>query len=232
LIALPTALLLAASVFAAYVLNHALGFPAGSSAWAFWIPNGVALAFLVRRSRREWPLLLLAYLIAKQAASLALSHGAWGAPEYQGAFADLFEIVLAAVLVLAAIGRRLDIPGVRDIVLFVALVVIAAPLVPAILSAEGWSRAGGGEFWTLVRDFYVGDLLGMLIATPALLAWWRPRDDLGPLGGRPAEAVALGAVTIAVGAFIFLQPAEARAVRPLPYAVVPLLLWGAARFGL
>lgn len=225
--------LLAGSVFASYLLNHEFGFLLGTAAWTFWLPNAVAAAFLMRRPVLEWPLLLLAMLIGKSTASLYLLGHVWSGTQLEAGLAGAAEVLLAAAFMRRVAPHPLELIGVVRIISFVGLVVVVAPVIPSAVESFVWGQSGSGDFLPLARSYYVGDSLGLLVITPLILAWWHPENlrEWPSKGGR-AEAVVLGIGTLALGAAIFAAPPQTASVKPLPYLIVPLLMWGASRFGL
>ena len=83
----------------------------------------------------------------------------------------------------------------------------------------------------LAKVAMLGEMAGILLLVPVVLAWARSRGQrLRP--GERAEAVLLYATTIAAALGVFasmLQPMLL--VASLPYAMFPVLFWAAARFG-
>jgi len=83
----------------------------------------------------------------------------------------------------------------------------------------------------LVRAALLGEMAGILLLVPAVLAWATSRGQrLRP--GERAEAVLLYASAAAASLGVFasmLQPMLL--VASLPYAMFPVLFWAAARFG-
>jgi len=84
---------------------------------------------------------------------------------------------------------------------------------------------------TLVKAAMLGEMAGILLLVPAVLAWAHARGQrLRP--GERAEAGLLYAISVATALGVFgsmLQPMLL--VASLPYAMFPVLFWAAARFG-
>ena len=82
-----------------------------------------------------------------------------------------------------------------------------------------WERFGYS--WV---TWWVGDAAGALVAAPLLLTWHQPHP-FRENARRKLEAAALGAATFLVCFFVFFRN------KPFEYGLLPLVLWGAFRFG-
>jgi signal transduction histidine kinase len=105
----------------------------------------------------------------------------------------------------------------------------AATIGVAALAAAGTLPAGGaGEAW---RAWWLGDLAGIVVVTPLLLAW-RSAPRLPRSPRRLIEAAALGVAAAAVWLFVFRAtvPSDAAPFRQA-YLFFPLVMWAALRFG-
>lgn len=214
-----------------YYLGAVLGVAASSMSEGisvFWLPNGILLAVLLLVPRRDWPLHLLAAVLAEIAADLptftvlqALGFAA----------VNLFECLLAAWL-LQRVARPFALDRLRHVGLFglYALVVacgLAALLGAAIYSLSGSSATTFGDLWLI---WWLGDGLGVLLVTPLLLGWLQGARP--PLERRRLEAVALLALTLLLALWIFSQAAGSADNFPRrAFLLMPLPLWAAVRFG-
>lgn len=81
-------------------------------------------------------------------------------------------------------------------------------------------------------NWTVGGGLGILLVTPFLLAWLRPRPEADlPIRARAIEAAALLALTVGAAYAAFRALPVTEAIDVPPYALIGPLLWGALRFG-
>src|SRR5262249_15612573 len=80
-------------------------------------------------------------------------------------------------------------------------------------------------------DWWIGDAMGDLLVAPLLLVWCGVAHGT-PRRGRLVEGLALLAAANGVSVFVFTAPTFVGAsVYPLHYALFPIVVWGAMRFG-
>jgi signal transduction histidine kinase len=94
-----------------------------------------------------------------------------------------------------------------------------AGLIPWAAFVDAW--------WT----WWLGDVMGILVAAPAILAWARPRPRV-PQAGRAGEWTILVCVSLSVSLLVFTPagPWQGGSL-PLAYAIFPAVLYAAVRFG-
>lgn len=213
-----------------YYLGAILGVAASSMSEGisiFWLPNGILLAALLLVPRRDWPLHLVAAVLAELAADLptftvlqALGFAA----------VNLFECLLAAWL-LQRVARPFALDRLRHVGLFglYALVVacgLAALLGAAIYALSGSTSTTLWDFWLI---WWLGDGLGVLLVTPLLLGWLQGTHP--PLERR-LEAAVLLALTLLLTLWVFSQAAgSADTFYKRAFLLTPLPVWAAVRFG-
>ncbi|ALZ85690.1 diguanylate cyclase [Pseudomonas oryzihabitans] len=166
--ALGSALALSGVFLIASLLCITLARQDASSVPTLWLPNGLALAWLLRRQPQEWPLLSIAVVAAAVLADL-LSGGTTLHGLGYG-LSSLAEILLGAMLLqrqrlafdrnIAAMGRLL-IHGV-----------LLPPLLGAALGTLIMSLAGENEWLTVAVHWYIGDALGLLVVLPLAFLQW------------------------------------------------------------
>lgn len=166
--ALGSALALCGVFLIASLLCITLARQDASSVPTLWLPNGLALAWLLRRQPREWPLLSIAVVAAAVLADL-LSGGTTLHGLGYG-LSSLAEILLGAMLLqrqrlafdrnIAAMGRLL-IHGV-----------LLPPLLGAALGTLVMHLAGENEWLTVAVHWYIGDALGLLVVLPLAFLQW------------------------------------------------------------
>lgn len=166
--ALGSALALCGVFLIASLLCITLARQDASSVPTLWLPNGLALAWLLRRQPQEWPLLSIAVVAAAVLADL-LSGGTTLHGLGYG-LSSLAEILLGAMLLqrqrlafdrnIAAMGRLL-IHGV-----------LLPPLMGAALGTLVMSLTGENEWLTVAVHWYIGDALGLLVVLPLAFLQW------------------------------------------------------------
>jgi PAS domain S-box-containing protein len=209
----------AAVYFGAAKLGLTLAF-SNRSVTAVWPPSGLALAAVVLWGARLWPGIALGAFLANlttQGSVLAVAGIATG---------NTLEPLLGALL-LSRVGFRRDLERLRDVAALVLLAgalstTVSATIGVASLAADGLVHHG--TFASTWRVWWLGDFGGDLLVGSAILVlssiprppsrrWWQ------------AEALAVGVGLGAASAIVFSGQAA------LPYATMPLLFWGALRFG-
>jgi serine phosphatase RsbU (regulator of sigma subunit)/anti-sigma regulatory factor (Ser/Thr protein kinase) len=209
----------AAAYYGAAKLGLSLAFQTGSVT-AVWPPTGIALAAAVLWGYRVWPGVALGAMLANAwtgvplLAVLGITTG------------NTFEALAGAYLLRRFADFRPSLERVRDVV---AVVVLAGALSTTISATIGVTsllaadEVTGGEFGSVWRTWWLGDLGGDLIVAPALLVavthWPFNRAP-----GRPLEAGLLAATLVAIALLVFSIETL------LIYLIFPPLIWAALRF--
>lgn len=223
--ALPVALLTAALYFVAsrvmVVLNDPVNLGAG-----FWPGAGITLAALVLTRSSAWPVILVAVGLAEVGNDLTLGYSL--ASSLWWAAGNVVEPLVAATLLRRA---GLDTRGdVHTTVQFVAIAVLFAPTVGGAVGIIGTLASGATQpYLLLVLKWAVGDGLGVLTVTPAVVVWVRSRDERRALLSPEGIAGLLSVVLVSTLVFRNWQFAWDTT---LPFLVLPPLLWMAVRFRL
>src|SRR5262249_19120269 len=183
---------------------------------------GFALFATLRFGRSGAAGILLGAFIANATASEPL----WVAAAI--AIGNTLEAMVGATLLQRA-GFNGRLARIRDVIaLFGALIV--GPIVAATIgvAALGLGRvqpaAALPELWWI---WWLGDALGGLIVTPALLVWTHG-EAMPRRRGAIAEGALMLAGLLAASTIAFLGPASVAAIE---YIVFPFLIWAALRFG-
>jgi signal transduction histidine kinase/CheY-like chemotaxis protein len=190
------------------------------SASPVWPPTGLAIAAVLLLGRWVWPAVFVgAFLVnVTTAGSVASSLGI--------AAGNTLEALLAGYLV----GRFASGPATferpRDIFVFgvASFVSAAASASIGVASLVATGLASLAAAPRIAWTWWLGDLAGALIVTPAIVLWLRTR----PLGfaDRASETVLALASTALVGLVAF---GELGARRPLAFICLPPLAWAAFR---
>lgn len=192
-----------------------------------WPASGVAIAALALWGLRMWPAVsagafLTNYLVAQLPVAVAAGI----------ACGNTLEALLGAAILLR-FQTAGEVSRIRD-----AIVMIGAALIaPAPSAVGGVLSLGLGGFlpWNLVFDvgavWWVGDLMGVLVAMPLLLAWFGSSASADYVA-RPAEFA--GTVLVAAGlmAIAYSSDVSARLDLLLPLVSASLflpLLWAILR---
>jgi PAS domain S-box-containing protein len=222
------------SYYVATQIAWALTFP-DSKVSLLFPPQAVLLCVLLLVPTRHW----WAYVLAAASAHFLATQQADWPPMY----AVTCEVFDAVKCVSAAAGIRILITSplkaitLRDAILFVVIAVVLVPFGTAFWGASFTVSYGyGTEYWVEWRNLGISNAVTTIVLVPAFLLGVhhlfvrRPR---APSPRRAAEALLLGACTVALGAFVFGQSPAAHYSSPaLLYTPIPLLIWAALRFGL
>ncbi|HEY7170492.1 MAG TPA: MASE1 domain-containing protein [Vicinamibacterales bacterium] len=216
-----------AAVALAYVIAAEIGFRVAFVAeqvTTVWAPTGIALATLLLGGRRYWPAIWLGAFVV---------NAATNAPPWTAAIIASGN-TLEALVAARALGRLPSFdPGLRriaDILAFVGIAVVLATAVSATVGVVTLCAAGvqpWPRFTALWFDWWLGDALGALIVTPAILtiarcASWR-RDA--------ATILAFAAGTMILTHLVFGRLLGPTA-HPLEYVVFPVVIAAAVTGGL
>jgi PAS domain S-box-containing protein len=185
-----------------------------------WAPTGIALAATVLLGGRIWPAIAVGAFIANATSGAEVPVAA------AIAVGNTLEAVAGAAL-LRRVDFRPQLDRVRDVfalvffAAFVSTTISATNGVTTLLIAGDTSWGSYGSDWLL---WWIGDGMGDLIVAPLLLVWaTAPPRGLTRL--RQAEGLALAALLVAVGCFVFLA-----GYWRYPHLLFPLLIWAALRF--
>ena len=224
----------AACYYAATWVAWALCFP-DSNVSLIFPPHAVLVAILLAVPTRHW----WAYTAASAAAHfLATQQAGW--PTSYALTCEVFDAVQnvgVAAGIRLLITSPLDAITLRDAIRFVLVAVVVVPFGTAFWGASFTVSYGfGTHYWIEWRNLGISNAVTAVVLVPVFLLGAhhlfvrRPRA-LPPR--RLLEAAFLGACTVAVGTFVFDDtPAGPTTSPALLYAPIPLLIWGALRFGL
>jgi len=194
----------------------------------------VALAAVWLFGARIWPGVWLGLLLGNLDLLLpVLRRGGDG--HAVGAVLVIAAVGTAQVLLTAVALRRLVGPDLQEraqnVLGFAGIVTIAGLLTPTVgilsLNAAGLLQVGTiAHAW---QSWWWGDVVGMIVFTPFLLAWLSPPRQCWQKTEKQEAVVAL-VLLVALGWVVFYGP-WTRKVAVLPYMVLPVLLWIALHLG-
>ena len=232
LIPRPSELTRTLALAAAYAGAGAIGLFAAvppGHATSVWPSSGLAVAALLLWGDHLWPGVWLGNVVLNASVlggrgDVSLARGA---------------LIAAAIGCGAALSARLSSALVRRFAgdarfaskaATMARFVAAGALLGAIPSPTIGSLAlclGGVDQWhhfgASWLTWWLGDLGGVVVVAPLVVAWARPDADSGRHLG---ETAAFAATLVATSAIAFFQSV------PLGFTVFPTLMWAAFRFGL
>ncbi len=186
-----------------------------------WPPTGVALATLLLFGVRFWPGIALGAFLLNWTSGVPAA-GAAGI-----AAGNTLEAVTAVLLLRRVADFRPSLAGLRDVFALVTLAALVSPLVSATIGVLSLWASGMIEraaAWHLWFVWWSGDAMGDLLIAPLLLAWAHARRTRWP----PARAAEAGVLLVSL---VGLTAALLRPPTGDEYAIFPLIIWAALRFG-
>ena len=231
-------LLITAAVY--FVLGRAgllLGFE-GSSATPVWPPSGWALAAVLLLGRRVVPGVLLGAITVNGVVLFGLGLDTGTALGLSAIIAagNTFEALAGHFLL-----RKLLMPGVHvheyfQRVPYVFRFLLTTGLmclfssIPGSLAVSAMGLLPAGEFLTLWFTWWTGDITGVLLFTPLLVAWSTgPHPVLGTTH-RQVEGVLLFTGLIIASAPFFNDWLRSSFLFTRSFWAIPFLIWAAVRF--
>jgi signal transduction histidine kinase len=204
----------------------------------FWPPNAVLFCALVLTPRSRWWALIAAVFPMHVLAELQV-----GMPAGQMAVAFVTNCAVA----LANAGALLwlsDPPWFGSIRKAAVYILVTAGICPALVAFGGAfvPILGGGEggYFVYWSNWYVGNALASLTLGPIILTWAHNGRSMlrDPWGPRHLEAIFFILALLATGTIALelsvgaLEGSFANAFVPAAlYLPLPVILWGAVRFG-
>jgi PAS domain S-box-containing protein len=183
-----------------------------------WPPSGVALATLLLFGLRYWP------GVAAGAFLLNWTAGVPAAGAAGIALGNTLEAVSAVWLLQRVVAFRPSLERLRDVLALVTLAALASTTVSATVGVVSLWASGVVERDALKHLWFVwwsGDALGDVLVAPLLLTWARATRP----AGRWPEAAALVVLLVLLTALLLRSPLT------YVYAVFPVAVWAAVRFG-
>lgn len=207
------ALVIVAAYFAADSLLNKFALGDG---WAiFWPLNGVTIALLIRKPRREWPLLLGAIALGTGAGEF-LDDNSLTSTLAQRAF-SVFEVAVSAALLPPF--TTLDSWLRPRLYPRFAAAVLVGPAVSGLLAAAYFNAFEATPFWSAFNAWALADAMGIAAVLPLALSLisvdLRARRDL--------RRVAVGAGTL-LPAFAMMVVIFITSRYPLIFVLYPLLM--------
>ena len=191
------------------------------SATPIWPPTGIAIAALLLTGTRAWP----GVFVGAFAANLATEGTVW--TSFGIAVGNTLEAAVAAALVEHYAGGRRAFHRLENIVRFAALAAVLSTAISATIgvttlaSAGFVSWRGYGPVWL---TWWLGDATSAVVVTPLLMLWTTEPRVGWTVRGAVERLIFLAALLVAIVTVFGTR-------YPFSFAIVPLLIWAAFRFG-
>ncbi|MHC4454662.1 MAG: MASE1 domain-containing protein [Planctomycetota bacterium] len=196
----------------------------------FWPPSGLLLAFLLLSERRLWKHIIPAVFLVNLVANIIMGNNL--VANLGHVVANCTEGFVGAWILQRLMGTPITLKKFKKVLVFAVISVLLATAIGASIGAGVFALKNDlFMFMRVWRIWWLADTLGILIVTPAFLAW---KDIFSTLIKmrlkRSAEMVLLFTCMVIVSILIFKPSGED--VRPLLYIVFPFLIWASLRFGM
>jgi signal transduction histidine kinase len=183
---------------------------------ALWVANGILVFFLLKYSRKRWPEILAAGLIANFAADLFMGDS--------GLVASALTLCNAVgILVVAMPMKRLgldrEFTRPKPLCVFYALALGPAPMLSGLMSAAFFYLAHGRPFVYQALDWYATDALGYSIVVPMLMTV--RLEALKAMFGREQVLVTLAALGVVAATLALNYVLRAY---PIAFLIFPALI--------
>lgn len=218
-----TVLLLALATYAAAA--YCLSFPnEGRATPGIWLVNGIALAALLRTSRRRWPSIIGAAFLGNLAADVQFQDKALLLHALSAA-TNAVQFIMCAAIVRSRVGRYFDLTDIRHLLWLAGMG--AATTVIKVGVAMGLNVGLGiaDVYNRFMLDWSLIVFLGLFVLALPLLALSAPRDRLS----KPVDGVG---ITLVVLQLLILFLVFGPLSYPGVYLAVPVLMLLAWRHGL
>jgi PAS domain S-box-containing protein len=193
----------------------------------FWPANALVLGLLLISPRRSWLAWLSAAALGNFAADVLTSYGPGLASLLTAC--NIFEAALSAVLLHRAVGPRLDVARVGDLVRLFLIGGVVSPLIFATVAAAALGRLGGLTDLVNLLSWAAADGLGVMVVVPLLLGLRDASRQLTLTPLRTAGWLKLGLVAAAaLLSFNLRQPVFFLIPAAMLLAVFELEVLGAA----
>jgi len=217
----------------AYYFAYRSGMEFGSQAASpFWLPDPILLCALLRSRPRNWWIFLLAPLPIRLFSDVAQGNPAWF---LLGSYCvDTAKGLVAALALRRVLANPIRLETIRDFASFGLIAVLLVPAASGFAGAE-LRNLRGADFWMSWQQWFMGDAVAQLVATPAILYWvlTRPWQMKLPASSRIFEAGFLAAAIILTNYFVFQHSDQLPHLAASRfYLPVPFLFWAALRFGM
>jgi len=194
---------------------------------ALWPTIAILFAVLVASPPRHWWLYILA---AYGSSVFEDARAGFPVPARWFVAAGIIEVLVAAYGVRRFAGGVRCFDSVNNLVAYIAIAVVIAPLVGSFIAGEA---SASGEYWSYWRVWLLSDSLAYLTVAPVILTWMNEgafREAVFLVRGVEVALIVLGLVAVWVTIFFWAPSSETNAPT-LVYLQLPFALWAAVRLG-
>ncbi|HEX3148911.1 MAG TPA: MASE1 domain-containing protein [Gemmataceae bacterium] len=193
-----------------------------------WPPTGISIAAILILGYRVWPGIALGAFLANATANEPIGT-AIGI-----AVGNTLEAIVAVWLLKQFADFDRSLSRLRDVLAFLLVTASVSTALCATIGVSGLCL-GGVQPWRAFADvwlvWWLGDATGALLVAPTILTWASISISSGWQRRLP-EIIALAGALLLVGLTIFAaQLPWVTTDHPLEYAIFPLVIWAALRFG-
>jgi len=225
-------LLVSIVYFLAAEASVLLAFPLGPTI-AYWPGDAILIAVLVQLSRRKWPA-AVAGIIPATLLARYLNAGAVDMHALASITGNSLQVMVVSLGIRWQIGRSPSLRSSRNMAVFIFWAAIVGPVISAACGALTYAWLSSWGFYLVGQRWFFQDALPALSLAPLLMVLLEGRNwhrKLVYTEYIEAGLMLLGVVAIAL---FTLSSAPSSFFRvPLHlYALLPLLLWSAIRFGI
>ena len=201
-----------------------------------WPPTAVLLAALLLAPARLWWVYLLAILPTHAHLTSHFQPGVTPVVILIQYVGHVTQVLLAAIMLRRFGGGRPRFDSLEGMTRYIAIAAIAAPALASVLPIVLFERVGWvSGFWIPWRQRFFASVIPALTVTPLIVmaAQQGVARTVLTSASRRVEFALLLAALLAVGIPVFGISVATRMVMPglVVYALLPLLLWAATRFG-
>ena len=202
----------------------------GTNVSPFFLPIGIALAAFVLLGYRIWPGIWLG------AFSVNILTGSPIVTAIVIATGNTIAPATAMWLLSRLAKFEPQMTSLTDTLWFLTLGVVGCPFISAVIGTTTlciWDLVPWPQWQAALGIWWLGDSIGILLATPPLLGIFTKKNVLPISISKQIEAFGLSIAIFLTCALIFSAHLElAPQNYPLAYLPYPVLIWAAIRFGL
>lgn len=187
---------------------------------AISVRTGVAVVLLWIGGRSLWPAILIGELVT------ASVHGSSVVMATGLSLAAVVEALIAREL-LAFLSFQARVDRVRDVIVLLLPAAWAPTLIGAAIGSGAMLVDGhlqASSAWTGLRTCWFGHATGIVVVAPLLFAFWSQGISI-PKGLRRIE---VGAFALSLAPIAYVAAGDSPEIA---LAALPILIWGALRFG-
>ncbi|MBD0307820.1 MAG: MASE1 domain-containing protein [Microcoleus sp. T1-bin1] len=202
-----------------------------------WPPAGIAQAGLLLFGSKVWPAIVLGTFLLNLVNPSEQVFVVW-----VGGNAGAILQAVFAVTALRWLGFRPSLARLKDVVnliLFGGLISTQISCTIGVFFLYLAGQVDGSQYWSVRWNWWLGDTMGLLILTPLILIFFRPKVTVERLKIQTEDPkknfIWRGVwliLLIAVSWIVFESKNDASISRyPLEYLPFPLIIWAALQFG-